>query len=199
MTDRRIVIATTNRGKLAEYRLLIGDREFVTVSDLIPGGVTVVEDGETFEANALKKAREVSRATGMIALADDSGLEVDLLGGLPGVRSARFAHEDATDEENNNELVQRLRRSGGEAKQFPARFRAVLALVDPSDLEGGTTASGTCEGFVIATPRGTGGFGYDPLFIPEGYDKTLAELDLNEKNKISHRAKAVWALKKLIA
>ncbi len=191
-----LVIATSNRGKLEELRALLEGLpiEIRTLAEVGagPDKLTIVEDGATFEENATKKARVVADATMTLTLADDSGLEVDALGGEPGVRSARFAHDRATDAENNAALIARLEEAGGESGEpaFPARFRCVMALVDPySGFEPHLT-EGRCEGKVTRAPRGTGGFGYDPLFIVEGGDKTMAELEAEEKNRISHRALA---------
>jgi XTP/dITP diphosphohydrolase len=183
------------------------------VSELVPVPPNVVEDGATFEENAIKKARAVARATLMLTVADDSGLEVDALEGRPGVRSASFAHERATDAENNAALLAALAslgepptgpisrageppspaRAGGEG--FRARFRCVLALVDPFTNGGEPrTVAGVCEGAVIRAPRGSGGFGYDPLFVVHGTHRTMAELAPHEKNRLSHRARAFSAL-----
>jgi XTP/dITP diphosphohydrolase len=153
----------------------------------------VVEDGATLGENALKKAHVVASATGMLTLADDSGLEVDALGGRPGVRSARFAHDGATDAENNAALLAALDAPRTNTAPRSARFRCVLALADPrSPLPHTHTVEGVCEGTIERTPHGTGGFGYDPIFLVAGSDKTMAELSPEEKNRISHRARA-WA------
>jgi XTP/dITP diphosphohydrolase len=205
-----LVVATGNRGKLQELRALLADLPLrvLGVSEVLATPPVVVEDGATFADNAIKKARAVARATMMLTLADDSGLEVDALGGRPGVRSARFAHERATDAENNAALLAALAgladpvtgvderaESGG----FRSRFRCVLALVDP--FTGGgepRTVEGVCEGAITRAPRGSGGFGYDPLFVVAGTDKTLAELGEDEKNRVSHRARAFAALRPLL-
>jgi XTP/dITP diphosphohydrolase len=134
----------------------------------------------------------------MLTLADDSGLEVDALDGRPGVRSARFAHSRATDAENNAALLAALE-SSPETGGFPARFRCVLALVDPFTNRGEPQlVEGLCEGTVTRTPRGSGGFGYDPLFVVRGTEKTMAELDEGEKNRLSHRGRAFAALRPLL-
>jgi XTP/dITP diphosphohydrolase len=154
----------------------------------------VVEDGATFAENALKKGMAAARATGLPVIADDSGLEVDLLGGRPGVRSARYAGEDATDSANNERLI-------GEIAGFPeggrtAAFRCVVALCLP---DGSChTFTGSLEGLILKEPRGSGGFGYDPLFLIPEYGKTLAELPMEVKNAISHRGKALAALKEYL-
>jgi len=202
-----LVVATQNRGKLDELRQLLAglDVQVLSVQDVSKKAINVVEDGDTFEENAKKKAREVAAATMMLTLADDSGLEVEALGGAPGVRSARFAGERATDSENNAALLSALEaldadpagtRTGGD---YPARFRCVLALVDPFVNDGEPfVVEGVCEGKITRTPRGSGGFGYDPLFLVAGTDKTMAELGHEEKNKISHRARAFDKLRLVI-
>jgi XTP/dITP diphosphohydrolase len=168
-----------------------------------------VEDGASFADNAIKKARAVAEATLMLSLADDSGLEVDLLGGRPGVRSARFAHERASDAENNAALLAALDAAhtasgdsvaeGFGGDELRARFRCVLALVDP--FTGGgepRVVEGVCEGSITRAPRGSGGFGYDPLFVVAGTSKTLAELDPEAKNRVSHRGAAFSALRPVL-
>jgi XTP/dITP diphosphohydrolase len=202
-----LVLATQNHGKITELRELLADLdvEVLSLGDVGMKDLTIVEDGATFEANAVKKARTVATATAMLTIADDSGLEVDVLGGAPGVRSARFAGERATDAENNAALLEALAAldadpSGTQgARPYPARFRCVLALVDPLLNDGEPfLVEGTCEGKITPTPRGSGGFGYDPLFLVDGTDKTMAELDEGEKNRISHRARAVDKLRLVI-
>ncbi|MBS2013332.1 MAG: RdgB/HAM1 family non-canonical purine NTP pyrophosphatase [Deltaproteobacteria bacterium] len=202
-----LVVATQNRGKLDELRALLSglDLEIFTAKDILKKDVNVVEDGATFEENAKKKAVQISNATMMLTIADDSGLEVDALGGSPGVRSARFAGERATDAENNAALLAALdglevdpatgtRVEAGQS--YPARFRCVLALVDPFVRDGEpVVVEGICEGKITRTPRGSGGFGYDPLFLVDGTDKTMAELGHDEKNRISHRARAFEKLR----
>lgn len=198
-----LVVATNNRGKLDELRHILADMnvEVLSIQDVSKKPIHVVEDGDTFEANAIKKAREVANATMMLTLADDSGLEVEALGGAPGVRSARFAGERATDAENNAALLAALDTLSADATgtrtgDFKARFRCVLALVDPFVRDGEPyVVEGTCNGKITRTPRGSGGFGYDPLFLVEGTDKTMAELSEEEKNRLSHRARAVQALR----
>jgi len=190
-----IVVGTTNRGKLAEIRAILGDCpvEVLSASQALGDAPDVVEDGETFADNALKKAREIAAATMMLTLADDSGLEVDSLGGRPGVRSARFASEGATDAENNAELLRQMCELGDAERT--ARFRCVIAMVDPwSPEDEHVVVEGSCEGSIAHQPTGTGGFGYDPLFVVAGQDRTMAELSEDEKNQISHRAKALAAL-----
>ena len=194
-----LVVATQNRGKLDELRALLSGLgvQVLSTQDVAKREIVVVEDGETFEANAKKKAQTVAGTTMMLTIADDSGLEVDALGGAPGVRSARFAGERATDAENNAALLAALDSldsdPGGPrtGASYKARFRCVLALVDPFAKDGEPiVVEGTCEGKITRTPRGSGGFGYDPLFLVEGTDKTMAELTEEEKNRISHRGRA---------
>lgn len=188
----RIVCATRNPGKVRELRTLLADvPDLVLVGlDEVPPIADVVEDGDTFEANAIKKAREVARATGMMALADDSGIELDALDGHPGVHSARYAGERATDAENNAKLLAALR--GVPQAKRTARYRVVLALADPTGALGDAvhTESGTCEGRIRDEPAGSGGFGYDPHFVPAGDERTMAQLTAAEKNRISHRGQA---------
>jgi len=193
----RLVIATRSEHKLRELRelLLLERAELVSLDDLgVPGDP--VEDGATFETNAAIKARFAVRATGLPVLADDSGLEVDALGGGPGVRTRRYAGEDATDQDNNAKLLAVL--DGLPPGRRAARYVCVLALALPADagLRGGqavTFARGTCRGRIATAPRGTGGFGYDPIFEPASEPpggRTLGLWTPAEKNAISHRARA---------
>ncbi len=195
-----IVIATTNEGKLGELRALLGDLplQLLSVVDVLGTKLAISEDGVTFDQNAVTKARAVCQATGLYTLADDSGLEVEALGGRPGVRSARFAHELATDAENNAALLHELDEIGDGGRA--ARFRCVLALASPWALDRVETVEGSCDGVIARAPRGSAGFGYDPLFIvPELGDRSMAELSEAEKNGVSHRARAVRALRPLLA
>ena len=192
-----IVVATKNPHKVHELGLLLKDLpvDLVAVSDRYPDAPTVVEDGLTFEANAEKKARMIAAHTMTLCLADDSGLEVDALDGAPGVRSARYARERATDAENNAALMAALKAThespDSEGKIATARFRCVLALVDPYTNGGATQfTEGSCEGRIATAPRGTHGFGYDPLFVVDSVGKTMAELTDLEKATISHRGVA---------
>ncbi len=208
-----LVVATKNRGKLDELRALLRglDVDVLSVGEALKREIVVVEDGATFEENAIKKARAVAGAAMMLTLADDSGLEVEALGGAPGVRSARFAGARATDADNNAALLTALDALETDPMGAPtpraaykARFRCVLALIDPFVKDGEAfVVEGVCEGRLTRTPRGSGGFGYDPLFLVEGTDKTMAELGETEKNRISHRARAVekmrLALEKVLA
>lgn len=189
----KLLVATRNKGKLAELRELVTglDVELLSLDDTPSAPADVVEDGATFEANARKKATECARATGLLTLADDSGLEVDALGGEPGVRSARYAGPRATDGENNRLLLAQL--VAFEHDERVARFRCALALADPDGPLGTDVhlETGVCEGRIVSGPRGTGGFGYDPLFVPAAADgRTLSELRAEEKNAVSHRAEA---------
>jgi XTP/dITP diphosphohydrolase len=190
-----IVLATQNPGKLAELRTLFAPLavEVVSIRDVAPGYVAPPEDGATFEDNATKKAVAAAAATQLVAIADDSGLEVDALGGRPGVRSARFAREGATDAENNATLLDALQEVDDAGRT--ARFRCVIALCDPfADPRATVRVEGRCEGAIARSPRGESGFGYDPLFVVQGADRTFAELGESEKNGISHRGKAARAL-----
>ena len=188
----KAVLATRNRGKLRELALLLDGLgiELVTIDEVAPAA-RLDEDGVTFEENALLKARQAAAATGLPAIADDSGLEVDALQGAPGVYSARYAGEGADDQSNNTKLLEALRDVPAERRR--ARFRCVAAFVDPAR---GTEVAraGACEGEILLAPRGDGGFGYDPLFLVPGLGRTMAELPLDEKNRLSHRAAAFRAL-----
>lgn len=186
----KLVFATRNPGKVAELRQLVAglDVEVVSAADL--GVPDVVEDGATFEANAIKKAREVAAATSLPALADDSGLEVDALGGEPGVQSARYAGGHGDDAANNRKLLAAL--AGVPPERRTARFRCVVALADPTGEV--WTADGACEGVVLDAPRGDGGFGYDPLFFSPELGMTFAEAGIGHKSGLSHRARAMRAL-----
>lgn len=183
---KTLVIATRNRHKLEEIHGIFDFRNLEVLSAFdFPEVPDVVEDGDTLEANALKKAIEIAKATGCWALADDSGLEVDALDGAPGVYSARYAGEHCSYADNNAKLIREL---DGQANRS-ARFRTVIALSDPDG--NAETVSGSCEGTLLEQPRGTKGFGYDPLFVPAGYAETFAELPPEIKNRISHRFAAL--------
>lgn len=182
-----LVVATRNRGKINEISaLLTGLVDRISSAADYAGFPETLEDGVTFEENALKKAREASLFTGLPALADDSGLVVDALGGRPGVYSARFAGEGAGDEANNIRLLKELEGIGTGRRR--AAFVCSLAFVTQDGVE--RTFSGMVGGEILDSPRGRGGFGYDPLFLVDGFDRTMAELDLEEKNVISHRGQA---------
>jgi len=193
----RILVATMNAGKLREYERLFSDIAGLELQSMasLPEPIDVIEDRDSFYGNALKKATEIAARAGVPCLADDSGLEVDALGGGPGVLSARYAAEDATDLQNNEKLLEEL--SGVSDDDRKARFRCTIVLVDGDGREL-AVAEGTCEGYIGREPRGAHGFGYDPLFIPEGYAKTMAELGPETKNAISHRAKAAAKLAPLL-
>jgi XTP/dITP diphosphohydrolase len=182
----KLLVATRNRHKLDEIRAILAQHGVACVGlDEMPAAPEVVEDGDTFEANAIKKAVSLARATGLWTLADDSGLEVEALGGAPGVRSARYAGEPSNDGANNRKLLAEL----GVRGDRRARFRCAIALADPAG--GVRTVSGACPGMILTAARGQGGFGYDPLFVPDGSHLTFAELDGATKNRISHRARAL--------
>lgn len=182
------VIATRNPHKLEEIRAIFGAHHPDICSALdFPGVPETVEDRDTLEGNAIKKAVELCAATGLPALADDSGLEVEALGGAPGVYSARWAGPGCSYHDNNLKLLREL--AGMSDRR--ARFRTVIALARPG--EEPQTVEGTVGGTIGGEPRGGGGFGYDPLFIPDGMDRTFAELSAAEKNRISHRARALRA------
>jgi XTP/dITP diphosphohydrolase len=185
---KELVVATRNRGKLQEIRsLLDGVVDTVQCAADFADFPETIEDGDTFRDNALKKAREAMRFTGLPALADDSGLAVDALDSRPGVYSARFAGEGAGDAANNRRLLEEL--SGIPADRRQAAFVCVLAFVSPNGSE--QVFSGRVGGVIISAERGEGGFGYDPLFLVDGFDRTMAELSLEEKNAISHRGQAL--------
>jgi len=190
---RPLVFATRNKGKLVELRELLAGVRVLSIDEVDKTIPEVVEDADTFIGNAAKKAREVSAATGLPALADDSGLEVDALGGAPGVYSARYAGEPHSDSANNAKLLEAL--TG--ATNRGARFRAVLALADVKGPLGTEiiSADGTCEGTILTAPRGTGGFGYDPLFFAPELGMTFAEAGIGPKSDLSHRARAMRAIK----
>jgi len=182
-----LLVATRNSHKTAEIAAMLGDGFVVRDLTSLDGAPEVEEHGSTFAENAALKAAAISRFINGIALADDSGLEVDALGGAPGVYSARFAGENATDYANNQLLQAKLK----ELPDAPrtARFRCVLALARCGEVI--ATFDGTVEGRVVETPVGPGGFGYDPLFVPDGYDQTFGELPPETKNAISHRSRAL--------
>lgn len=186
----RAVLASANPKKVAEIReILAGALDLVPRPDHVP---EVVEDAPTFEGNARLKAVALVDATGLAALADDSGIEVDALDGAPGVWSARYAGEGATDEANVAKLLEALRDRPDPA-QRTARFRCVLVLQDPDG--GEVVVDGAVEGHVAHEPRGAGGFGYDPVFVPhEGDGRTFGEMDPAEKHALSHRGRALAAL-----
>jgi XTP/dITP diphosphohydrolase len=183
-----LIVATRNRGKLKEIQALLdGVVAAVRCAADFPGFPETIEDGLTFQENALKKAREAMQFTGLPALADDSGLVVDSLDGRPGVYSARFAGEGADDAANNRQLLAEL--DGISAEHRQAAFVCVLAFVTPGGIE--QVFSGRIGGVILTSGRGNEGFGYDPLFLVDGFDRTMAELSVQEKNAISHRGQAL--------
>ena len=187
----KIVFATNNKNKLAEIRdILGGDFEILSLND-IGCHDDIPETSNTLEGNALQQAQYISKRYGMVVFADDTGLEVEALGGEPGVHSARYAEgTDHDSEANMRKLLAKL----GDSDQRQAQFRTVIALIrnQPDDIV--TFFEGKVEGEMIREKRGDSGFGYDPIFMPKGYDKTFAELGMEVKNHISHRAKAVEKL-----
>jgi XTP/dITP diphosphohydrolase len=189
---KKIVIASKNEGKIKEIKNFLHgiDFEFLTMNDF-PGMPEIAEDGKSFEENALRKARAVFEHTKLTTIADDSGLEVNYLSGEPGVHSARFASDDATDQQNNEKLLELLKDVPMEDRK--ARFKCVIVLYN--SLYSNLFFEGKCYGYVIDEPKGELGFGYDPLFVPESNTKTFGELDLVTKNKISHRGKALSSLR----
>ena len=190
-----LVLATRNRHKSAELLMLIGDpRITIRTLDEFPDAPDVVEDGDTCEANAVKKACAIAEYTGLPAVADDTGLEVDALGGRPGVYAARYAGEHATYEDNCRKLLLEL--TGVSPAQRTARFLTVAAIALPSGRV--RVAQGVLDGVIAEEARGTLGFGYDPVFIVPELGKTLAQLSADEKNTISHRAKAFTQARDLL-
>jgi len=189
---KKLIVATKNEGKIKEIKEMLGDLKLQVLS-MEEAGINkeVEENGDTFEDNALIKAQEIFKATGEMVMADDSGLEVDYLGGAPGVHSARFAGEGATDQDRNNKLLKML--AGVPFEKRSARFVCAVAVILPDG--DSFTVRGTCEGFIAFEPRGSNGFGYDPLFYLPRYDKTFAEISSKEKNLISHRGKAMQLAK----
>ena len=197
---RKLLVASGNKGKIREIKEYLGNLDEMVFFEIIglsqyPDLPDVEEDGDTFTANALKKARKRAEETGLLTLADDSGLVVDYLEGAPGVFSARYAGENATDEDNNKKLIDEL-------KDIPldrrtAHFTCVLAVVDPETGEE-MVAKGICEGVIELEPQGENGFGYDPLFFVPEYNSTMAQLPLEVKNKISHRAEALKKMKEIL-
>jgi XTP/dITP diphosphohydrolase len=192
MALHQLVLGTHNKDKGEEFKSLLGglDVEILTLEQF-PHIGEIVEDSETLEGNAQKKAEEVFRMTHLPTLADDSGLEVHYLNDEPGVYSSRYAGPDATYQDNCKKLLSNLR--GVPPRRRAARFRCVLCFIAPGNVR--SLAEGICNGVIIESPRGTTGFGYDPVFLPGGYSKTLAEMTPSEKNLLSHRAKAIETIK----
>ncbi|MGE5458528.1 MAG: RdgB/HAM1 family non-canonical purine NTP pyrophosphatase [Methanococcaceae archaeon] len=190
---KKIIFASGNKGKVTEVRRILGDSklEIISLHDLedVP---EIIEDGETYEANARIKAEIIFRKFGLPVLADDSGLSVELLQGRPGVHSARYAFEGCSYEDNNNKLLSEL---SVFEPPYKAKFVTCAVYMDKDNY---CYSIGELPGKIITELRGTNGFGYDPVFIPEGFDSTLAEMTSAEKNNISHRSKAFMDLKKKI-
>ena len=191
-----IVAATQNKHKIEEISAITKPlgMEIISRKDAGVPDFEVEEDGETFEENSEKKARAIMEACGQVTIADDSGLMVDALGGAPGVYSARYAGEEGNDAKNNVKLLAVM--SDIPMKERTAKFVSVITMVYPDGSK--LVARGECRGHIIFEERGTNGFGYDPLFVPEGFSKTFAELTAEEKNKISHRASALRELERLL-
>ena len=193
----RLAIASANPHKLREILRICADWpvEWITSQNHEDPWPEVEEPHDTYLENALEKARTVAAALGVPAVADDSGIEVDALGGAPGPRSARYAGEDADDDENLMTLLAAV--TSVRANERTARYRCVAAVAWPDGRE--VWADGVCEGTIDLLPRGTGGFGYDPAFVPEGRDRTMAELTDEEKDRISHRGRAFRALRERLS
>ena len=191
---RKIILATRNSHKARELQSFLSETDIhvLTIDEVAPD-LELREDGVTFEANAFQKARTVFQRTKIPSLADDSGLEVFYLNGRPGVFSARYAGDGATDEMNNLKLLEEMRAVAPRRRK--AQFRSVLAFVADGIEE---KTEGICSGYLGEIPRGTNGFGYDPIFIPDGFTKTYAELTSEEKNRISHRARSFSKMKDIL-
>ncbi len=191
----KLVLATSNKGKVREIKALYSDYEVVPYSELIDE-FEIIEDADTFKENALIKARAVFKALGdedVIVIADDSGISVDALGGEPGIYSARYAGEGASDKDNLYKLIDAIKAKG--LKSSPAHYTAAIAIVTK---KGEYSVHGWMYGDALSEARGEGGFGYDPMFIPLGYEKTLGELDDETKKKLSHRSKALSLAKVIL-
>ena len=185
---KKLVLATSNKGKVREIKELCSEYEVIPYTDLIPA-FEIVEDADTFKENALIKARAVYEALGdedLIVMADDSGISVEVLDGAPGIYSARYAGENANDKDNLYKLIEDIKAKG--VTSSPAFYTAAIAIVTKGIEK---TVHGWMYGTAITEARGDGGFGYDPMFIPLGYDKTLGELDNEIKKELSHRSKAL--------
>jgi XTP/dITP diphosphohydrolase len=189
---KRIIFATSNEGKMKEIRLIMADSGYEVVS-LKEAGISadIEENGTTFEENAIIKATAIAKLTGELAMADDSGLEVDYMDKAPGIYSARFLGEDTSYDIKNNYILDKLK--DVPVPQRSARFVCAIALARPDGTA--ITKRATIEGYIGYEIRGENGFGYDPIFMVPEFDKTTAELSIEEKNKISHRAKALMAMK----
>jgi XTP/dITP diphosphohydrolase len=186
---KSLVLGTRNPGKLRELERILGDAGWVLRSLEEFENVGMAEEsGDTYSANVIAKARFYAAATGVCALADDSGLEVEALGGAPGIHSARYAGDNSSDADRREALLSALARTSNSNRK--SRFVCVIAIAD-SDGVVLNVSEGVCEGAITIEPRGAGGFGYDPLFIPDGYNETFAELPAEVKNELSHRARAL--------
>ena len=196
MEKRKLVVSTGNQHKVEEIKNILEGLsiEVVSKKDVGLGDLEVIEDGETLEENSLKKAKALAERLDYMVLADDSGLFVDILNGEPGVYSSRYAGEEGNDKKNNNKLLEELQDIP--LKERNAKFKTVIILIT-EDKES-TIVYGECKGKVGFESKGKNGFGYDPLFTPDGYDKTFGELGEEIKNKISHRAKALENLKEAL-
>ena len=192
----KLVLATRNIGKVRELSKMLSDQCNIKVLSMMdfPNAPEIVEDGETYQDNAKKKAIHIAEYSGFLALADDSGLEVDALDGAPGVHSARYAGSNASDADRIVKLLTAIMDTPDDERT--ARFKCAVAVAEPSGHAG--VVIGVCNGSIIREPRGTLGFGYDPIFVPQGYDLTFAELGDQVKNCISHRAKALKMALELI-
>ncbi len=193
---RRVVLATGNAGKLREMTALLAPLALEILPQTALGIAAAEETGTTFEANALIKARHAAQAARMPALADDSGIEIDALGGRPGVWSARYAGPSATDADNNALLLREM--AALPTAQRTARYRCVIAYVRHAEDPAPLLARGSWEGVIATAPAGSGGFGYDPLFIPAGVTVTAAQMDQTAKNAVSHRGQALAELLRLL-
>lgn len=197
---KKVVLATANPGKLREIRQLLSGLPLALSAQSEHGLKGADETGVTFIENALLKARHAAAATGLAAIADDSGLEVDILGGAPGIHSARYAGPGASDADNRAKLIRALAAAGGESQgegeKFPARFRCVAVFLAAARHPAPLVAEGVWRGFVRAREEGEGGFGYDPVFFVPQKNRTAAQLGAADKNRLSHRAHAFGELKK---
>lgn len=190
---RKLVLSTSNKNKVNEIREILKELpvEILSKEDAGLGHLEVIEDGDTLELNSLKKARALKELTPYMVMADDSGLFVDALGGNPGVYSSRYGGEDGNDKLNNETLLKNLNNN-----DRSAAFRSVIALIDENGNE--YVMEGVCRGTLLEEEKGSSGFGYDPLFVPEGYNKSFAEMPYEIKNSISHRRRAIDGLKEVL-
>ncbi len=194
---RQLLVATKNSHKTAEIRAILGEGWDVTDLNAHPEVVAPEETGATFAENAAIKAVAASKIFSGIVLADDSGIEADALGGAPGVWSARYAGEKATDADNRAKLLRELDAAGARGKERTGRFRCVMALAENGKVLG--TFDGAVEGIIINQEKGGGGFGYDPLFVPEGYCETFGQLSAGIKNGLSHRGRALEKVREYLS